>query len=98
MKNEKKKKNLSQIILENVLQQCFIIIIIIISSLLCTRDNMIVQIFMGFLRGMIKPLNDVRLDVKSFLTILFIPLAAQKFNTNLNDFVKLSNLLYFSEN
>ena len=80
MKNEKKKKNLSQIIPENVLQQCFIIIIII-ASLLCTRDNMIVQIFMGFLRGMIKPLNDVRLDVKSFLTILFIPLAAQKFNT-----------------
>ena len=94
---KKRKKNLSQIILENVLLQCFIIIIII-ASLLCTRDNMIVQIFMGFLRGMIKPLNDVRLDVKSFLTILFIPLAAQKFNTNLNDFVKLSNLLYFSEN
>ena len=80
---KKRKKNLSQIIPENVLQQCFIIIIIIIiiASLLCTQDNMIVQIFMGFLRGMIKPLNDARLDVKSFLTILFIPLAAQKFNT-----------------
>ena len=80
---KKRKKNLSQIIPENVLQQCFIIIIIIIiiASLLCTGDNMIIQIFMGFLRGMIKPLNDVRLDVKSFLTILFIPLAAQKFNT-----------------
>ena len=80
---KKRKKNLSQIIPENVLQQCLIIIIIIIiiASLLCTGDNMIIQIFMGFLRGMIKPLNDVRLDVKSFLTILFIPLAAQKFNT-----------------
>ena len=57
MKNEKEeKKNLPQIVPENVLQQSFIIIIIIIIiivSLLCTRDNMFIQIFMSFLRGMI---------------------------------------------
>ena len=83
MKKKIYHKSFQRMCCNNVLLLLLLLLLLSLYHYYVHKTICLFRFSWAFLEGWspIKPLNDVRLDVKSFLTILLIPLAAQIFNT-----------------